>query len=62
MSNNFLEKSSGEWTSRQKKRYDRKSNRTRQKNKRGNSQVESNGSPAIPNTGLTSDILGLPLG
>ena len=44
----FSGKSSGEWTSRQKKRSDRKSNRTRQKNKRGDSKVESNDSPKIP--------------
>ena len=44
-------KSSGEWTSRQKKRYDKNSNRTRQKNKRGDSKVESNDSPEIPDRG-----------
>ena len=43
----FSGKSSGEWTSRQKKRRkkdkaERESNRTRQKNKRGDSKVESN--------------------
>ena len=53
-------KSSGEWANRQKK--DRKSNRTRQKNKRGDSKVESNDSPEIPDRGQTSDIPGLPSG
>ena len=48
----FSGKSSGEWTSRQgKKKEDRKSNRTRQKNKRGDSKVESNDSPEIPDRG-----------
>ena len=37
-------------------------NRTRQKNKRGDSKVESNDSPEIPDRGETSDIPGLPLG
>ena len=37
-------------------------NRTRQKNKRGNSKVESNDSPEIPDKGETSDIPGLPSG
>ena len=41
---------------------DRKSNRTRQKNKRGESKVESNDSPEIPDRGETSDIPGLPSG
>ena len=31
---------------------DRKSNRTRQKNKRGDSKVESNDSPEIPDRGV----------
>ena len=47
----FSGKSSEEWTSRQKKRQDRKSNRTKQKNKRGDSKVESNDSPEIPDRG-----------
>ena len=34
----------------------RKGNRTRQKNKRGDSEVESNDSPEIPDRGETSDI------
>ena len=41
---------------------DRKGNRTRQKNKRGDSKVESNDSPEIPDKGETSDIPGLPSG
>ena len=45
-----------------KKRSDRKSNRTRQKNKTGDSKVESNDSPEIPDRGETSDIPGLPSG
>ena len=36
--------------------------RTRQKNKRGDSKVESNDSPEIPDRGETSDIPGLPSG
>ena len=36
--------------------------RTRQKNKRGDSKVESNDSPEIPDTGETSDIPDLPSG
>ena len=44
------------------KRYDRKSNRSRQKNKRGDSKVESNDSPEIPDRGETSDIPGLSSG
>ena len=35
-------------------------NRTRQKNKRGDSKVESNDSPEIPDRGETSDTPGLP--
>ena len=38
----------------------RHSNRTRQKNKRGESKVESNDSPEIPDRGETSDISGIP--
>ena len=45
-----------------RKRKDRKSNRTRQENKRGDSKVESNDSPAIPDRGETSDIPVLPSG
>ena len=41
---------------------DRRGNRTRQKNKRGNSKVESNDSPEIRDRGETSDIPGLPSG
>ena len=36
--------------------------RTMQKNKRGDSKVESNDSPEIPDRGKTSDIPGLPSG
>ena len=45
-----------------RKREDRKGNRTRQKNKRGDSKVESNDSPEIPDRGETSDNPGLPPG
>ena len=51
-----------ESASRQKKRSDRKGNKTRQKNKRGDSKVESNDSPEIPDRGETSDIPCLPSG
>ena len=44
-----------------RKRYERKSNRTRQKNKRGDSKVESNDRPEIPDRGETSDILPPPV-
>ena len=54
-------KSSEERTSRQKT-IRQKGNRTRQKNKRGDSTVESNDSPEIPDRGQTSDIPGLPSG
>ena len=37
--------------SRMKKRQDRESNGSRQKNKRGDSKVESNDSPEIPDRG-----------
>ena len=47
--------------SRQKK-IRQEGNRTRQKNKRGDSKVESNDSPEIPDRGETSDIPGLPSG
>ena len=46
----------------EKKPKNRKSNGTRQKNKRGDSKVESNDSPEIPDRGETSDIPGLPSG
>ena len=45
-----------------RKRSDRKGNRTRQKNKTGDSKVESKDSPEIPDRGETSDIPGLPSG
>ena len=40
----------------------RQKNRTRQKDKTGDSKVESNDSPEIPDRGEISDIPGLPLG
>ena len=43
----------------QQAKKDRESNRTRQKNERGDSKVESNDSPDIPDRGETSDIPGL---
>ena len=57
---NFLEKVQKKGPGR--KRSDRKGTRTRQKNKRGDSKVESNDSPEIPDRGETSDIPGLPSG
>ena len=45
----------------ERKKKDEKSNKTRQKNKRGNSKVESNDSPEIPDRGETLDNPGLPL-
>ena len=56
----FSGNSSREWTSRQTE--DRKSTRTRQKNKRGDSKVESNDSAEIPNRGEAPEIPGLPSG
>ena len=47
----FSGKSSEEWTSRQKKRYNRKSNRTRLKNKKGDSKVKSNDRVEISDRG-----------
>ena len=44
----------------QAEKKDRKSNRTRQKDKGGDSKVESNDSPEIPDREETSDITGLP--
>ena len=44
-----------EWASRQRKREDRKSNGSRQKNKRGDSKVKSNDSPEIPDMGWLVD-------
>ena len=46
----------------QTEKKDRKSNRTRQNNKRVDSKVESNCSPEIPDRWKTSDIPGLPSG
>ena len=59
--NNFLEKVEKKGPE-GRKRSDRKGNRTRQKNKRGDSKVESNDSPEIPDRRETSDIPGLPSG
>ena len=53
----FSGKRSGEQAGKQKK-IRKKSNRTRQ-NKTGDSKVESNDSPEIPDSGETSDIPGL---
>ena len=39
-----------------KKRYDKKSNRTRQKNETADGKLESNESPEIPDREETSDI------
>ena len=58
---NFLEKVKKKGPA-HRKRSDRKGNKTRQKNKRGNSKVESNDSPEIPDTGETSDMPSLPSG
>ena len=57
----FSGKSLEERASRQKMK-DRKGNRTRQKNKRRDSKVESNDSPEVPDRGETSDIPSLPSG
>ena len=57
----FSGKSLEERASRQKT-IRQKENRTRQKNKRGDSKVESNDSPEILDRGETSDIPGLPSG
>ena len=54
----FSGKSLEERASRQKT-IDRKGNRTRQKNKRGDSKVELNDNPEIPDKRETSDIPGL---
>ena len=59
MSKNFLEKVQKKGPA-GRKRKDRKGNRTRQKNKREDSKVETNGSPEIPGRGETSDIPDLP--
>ena len=47
---------------RKKRRRDRKSNGSRQKNKKRDSKVGSNDSPEIPDSGKTSDIPGVPSG
>ena len=50
----------------QQAKRERESNRTRQKNKRGGSKIESNDSPEMQDRGvgggLTSDLPGLPSG
>ena len=56
---NFLEKVKKKGPA-GRKRQDRKGNRIRQKNKTGNSKVESNDSPEIPDRGETSDIPDIP--
>ena len=59
---NFLEKKFRRMDQQALKRQDIKSNMNRQKNRRGDSKVESNDSPEIPDRGETSDIPGLPSG
>ena len=44
------------------KREDRKSNGSREKNKRGDSKMESNDSPEIPDSRQVSNIPGMPSG
>ena len=58
----FCLKQSGEWTSRQKKVKTERVTGLGRRNERGDSKVESNDSPEIPDRGETSDILGLPVG
>ena len=59
---NFLGKQNQENGPVGKKKRRRKSNGSRQKNKTGDSKVESNDSPEIPDRGKTSDITGFPSG
>ena len=59
---NFLEKTVTRMDQQAEKRSDRKSNRIRQKNKRGDSNVGSNESPEVPDREETSHIPGLPSG
>ena len=59
---NFLEKVKKKGPAGRRGKKDRKGNRTRHKNKRGDSKVESNDSPEIPDRGETSYIPGLPTG
>ena len=61
MLKNFLEKVQKKGPA-GRKRQDRKGNRTIQKNKTGDSKVESNDSPEIPDRGETFDFSGLPSG
>ena len=56
------EEFSGKKVRRIDRKKDKKSNRSRQKNKRGDSKVESNDSPDIPDREETSDIPGLSSG
>ena len=49
-------------TEEEKKGQDGKSSGSRQKNKTGDSQVESNDSPEIPDRGVRSNIRGLSSG
>ena len=58
---NFLEKVQKKGPA-GRKRSDRKGNRTRQKNERGDSKVESNDSPEIPDRGVTLYFPGPPSG
>ena len=58
----FSGKSSEEWASRQKKDKTERGTGLGRKNKRGDSKVESNDSPEIPDRGETSNIPGLPSG
>ena len=58
----FSGKSSEERTTSKQEKKDTNGNRTRQKNKRGDSKEESNDSPEIPDRRKTADIPGLPSG
>ena len=57
----FSRKNSGEWASRQKKK-DKTERVTRLGRRTRDSKVESNDSPGVPDTGVTSDIPGHPSG
>ena len=59
---NFQEKVQKNGPTGRGKKKIRQNNRARQKNKRGDSKVESNDSPEIPGRRETSDIPGLPSG
>ena len=58
----FLEKVQKNGPTGREKKKIRQNNRARQKNKRGDSKVESNDSPEIRDKGETSDIPGLASG